>query len=124
MRATSRRTTRTVTRLLVELIEVQLDLFEELRWRVVAALDQHDVVVAESVRHDDEVLAVDLLDEGLVATDVVDVIEVAELLQEGQRVGAAPQPVAVVAHWSLTGGCFDHVARLDQEPLLLVATHR
>src|SRR5439155_25578091 len=65
-----------------------------------------------------------LLDERFVAADIVDVIEVTELLQQGHGVGAAPQPVAVVAHRPLTGGRFDHRSRLDQELLLLVTTHR
>ena len=41
---------------------------------IVASLDQQNVVVAQGVRHDDEVLAVDLFDEGLVTTDVADVV--------------------------------------------------
>src|SRR5258707_13139643 len=55
---------------------------------------------------------------------MVDVIEVTELLEQGQGIRAAPQPVAVVADWTLTGGRFDHVARRDQELSLFLAAHR
>src|SRR6266404_5314575 len=80
----------TAAGLLAELVEVQRDLLEELGGRIVAALDQQNVVVAQGVRHDDEVFAVDLLDERFVAADIVDVIEVPELLQQRQGIRAAP----------------------------------
>src|SRR5438445_9224844 len=91
---------------------------------MVAALDEDDVVIAQGVRRHDEILAVDLLDEWLVAADIVDVIEIAELLQQRQRIGAAPEPVAVVAERTLAGGRFDHVAGRDQKRPLFLTTHR
>ena len=51
-------------------------------------------------------------------------IAVPELLQQRPGIRAALQPVAVVADRTLAGGRFDHVACLDQELLLLVASHR
>jgi hypothetical protein len=73
--------TTAVAGLLVELIEVQLDLLDKFRRGVIAALDQHNVVVAQRVGHDNEVLAVDEFDERLIAADIVDMIDVAQLLQ-------------------------------------------
>src|SRR5438445_6674580 len=91
---------------------------------MVAALDEDDVVIAQGVRHHDEILAVDLLDEWLVAADIVEGMEIAELLQQRQRIGAAPEPVAVVAERTRAGGRFDHVAGRDQKRPLFLTTHR
>src|SRR5258708_6458634 len=108
----------------VELVEVQLDLRQKLLRRVVPSFDQDNVVVAQRVGNNDEILAVDLLDERLVTADIVDVIEVAELLQQRQGIGTATQPIGVVAERALPGDLFHHIARRDQELPLVIAAHR
>src|ERR1700730_7560338 len=87
------------------------------------AFDQQNVVVAQGIGHNNEVLAVDWLDKRLVPAEIIDVIDVAELLQQGQGVRAAPQPVAVVADRALTRDRLDHVASGDQELLFLLAAY-
>ena len=65
---------------LIKLVEVHLDLVDELRRRVVAALDQQNIVIPQRVGDDDKVLAVDRLDKRFVPAEIINVIEVAELL--------------------------------------------
>ena len=54
---------------LIELVKVHLDLVEELRGRVVAALNQQNVIVAERLGDDDKILTVNRLDERLVSAE-------------------------------------------------------
>ena len=56
---------------LVKLVEVHLDLAEELRRRVVAALDQQNIVIPQRVGDDDKILAVNQLDERFVPAEII-----------------------------------------------------
>ena len=76
-----------------------------------------------SVGHDCKRLAVDRNDERLVAADVIDVIDEAQLLQQRERAGAAKLSAAIIADRTLAGRLGDHVDRALDEIALCLARH-
>jgi hypothetical protein len=81
-----------------------------------------EVVEVACVGHDDERLAVNCGDKRFIAAQIIDVIEKAHLLQDRDRVGAAPHALCVVSDRVLSGEARDNVdAVLNEFPLVLAS---
>ena len=86
-------------------------------------VEKADVVEVRRIGHDRKWLVVDLFDEWLVAADVIDVIDEAQLLLQRERVGAAQLGAAVVADRALAGRLLDLIGCIFDEGAFVVARH-
>ena len=73
-----------------QLVKIEFDLLKKLPRREIASLNKQNIVVAQRVGNNDEVLSVYFFNEGLIAADVVNVVRISEFLQKRQRIRADP----------------------------------
>src|SRR6266478_9473366 len=106
--------------LCIQLIEFVFQFAGELRTRPMTAFVVDDVIRVDRIRHDYERLVPNRDQERLIPTDIVDVIDKPEVLQDLECARCATQPESVETYRACTGCGFDRFdARLIGGVLLL-----